>query len=97
MNYARAAHEIGVQFIGGCCGFEPYHIRAMAEELAGERGGRLPEVSKELGLIVDGLKKNVRGHIQERCVSMFWSFYCVCCGGGIEGRTGAGACRGSLG
>ena len=23
--------------MGGCCGFEPYHIRAMAEELAKER------------------------------------------------------------
>ena len=25
--------------MGGCCGFEPYHIRAIAEELAEERGG----------------------------------------------------------
>ena len=24
---------MGVRFIGGCCGFEPYHIRAIAEEV----------------------------------------------------------------
>ena len=32
------------RYIGGCCGFEPYHIRAMAEELRDVRG-RLPESS----------------------------------------------------
>ena len=24
---------MGVRYIGGCCGFEPYHIRAIAEEV----------------------------------------------------------------
>eukprot|EP00092_Neocalanus_flemingeri_P007860 GFUD01008486.1.p1 GENE.GFUD01008486.1~~GFUD01008486.1.p1 ORF type:complete len:377 (+),score=101.44 GFUD01008486.1:169-1299(+) len=43
-RWARAAYEVGVRYIGGCCGFEPYHIRAIAEELAPERG-RLPEGS----------------------------------------------------
>ena len=43
-RYAREAWELGVRYIGGCCGFEPYHIRAMAEELQAERGGR-PEGS----------------------------------------------------
>lgn len=37
-KFARAAYDLGVQFIGGCCGFEAYHIRAMAEELIQERG-----------------------------------------------------------
>merc|ERR1719510_2353275 len=32
-KWAREAYNIGVRLIGGCCGFEPYHIRAMAEEL----------------------------------------------------------------
>ena len=27
-----------IRYIGGCCGFEPYLIRAVAEELAQERG-----------------------------------------------------------
>ena len=26
-RWARQAYELGVRFIGGCCGFEPYHIR----------------------------------------------------------------------
>ena len=29
---------LGVRYIGGCCGFEPYHLRAVAEELEPERG-----------------------------------------------------------
>ena len=32
-RYAREAYEMGVRFIGGCCGFEPYHIRALSEEV----------------------------------------------------------------
>ena len=32
-KYARDAYELGVRYIGGCCGFEPYHIRAVAEEV----------------------------------------------------------------
>jgi len=43
-RWARQAFQLGVRYIGGCCGFEPYHIRAMAEELADVRGG-LPEAS----------------------------------------------------
>ena len=27
---------MGVRYIGGCCGFEPYHIRAIAEEVRKE-------------------------------------------------------------
>ena len=32
-KYARQAYDSGVRYIGGCCGFEPYHIRAIAEEV----------------------------------------------------------------
>ena len=28
-RYAREAWELGVRYIGGCCGFEAYHIRAV--------------------------------------------------------------------
>jgi len=45
-RYARAAYDMGIRYIGGCCGFEPYHIRAMAEELMSERGF-LPEASNK--------------------------------------------------
>jgi betaine-homocysteine S-methyltransferase len=44
-RFARQAYDMGVRYIGGCCGFEPYHIRAMAEELSKERG-KMPESSK---------------------------------------------------
>jgi len=43
-KWARQAYEAGIRIIGGCCGFEPYHIRAMAEELH-EIRGKLPEAS----------------------------------------------------
>merc|ERR1711962_1071999 len=45
-KYAREAFDLGVRYIGGCCGFEAYHIRAVAEELAAERG-RMPEGSEK--------------------------------------------------
>ena len=45
-KYARHAYELGVRYIGGCCGFEPYHIRAVAEELAPERGDVPPASDK---------------------------------------------------
>ena len=32
-KFARDAYELGIRYIGGCCGFEPYHIRAVAEEV----------------------------------------------------------------
>lgn len=32
-KYARDAYKMGIRYIGGCCGFEPYHIRAIAEEV----------------------------------------------------------------
>ena len=45
-KFAREAFELGVRVIGGCCGFESHHIRAIAEELAQERG-RLPVGSQK--------------------------------------------------
>lgn len=33
-KYARDAYNLGVRYIGGCCGFEPYHIRAVSEEVS---------------------------------------------------------------
>ena len=37
-KYAREAFEAGVHYIGGCCGFEPHHVRAVAMELEKEVG-----------------------------------------------------------
>jgi len=32
-DFAKEAHKLGVQYIGVCCGGQPYHIRSMAEAL----------------------------------------------------------------
>jgi methionine synthase I (cobalamin-dependent) len=40
-DFTRAAQEIGVDYLGVCCGAAPHHIRAMAEAL-----GRTPPASR---------------------------------------------------
>lgn len=40
-DFARQARDIGVQYIGICCGGEPHHFRALARAL-----GRQPEASR---------------------------------------------------
>ena len=32
-NFALQAHELGVNYVGICCGAGPHHVRAMAEAL----------------------------------------------------------------
>jgi len=32
-DFARRAHDMGIQYIGACCGAGPHHVRAMAEAL----------------------------------------------------------------
>ena len=39
--FARAAYDLGIRYIGVCCGGAPHHVRAMAEAL-----GRSPESSR---------------------------------------------------
>jgi betaine-homocysteine S-methyltransferase len=40
-EFARAAHELGVRYLGVCCGAAPHHVRSMAEAL-----GRTPPASR---------------------------------------------------
>jgi betaine-homocysteine S-methyltransferase len=40
-EFARAAHQLGVEYLGVCCGAGPHHIRAVAEAL-----GRTPPASR---------------------------------------------------
>ncbi|MDH3314985.1 MAG: homocysteine S-methyltransferase family protein [Gammaproteobacteria bacterium] len=40
-EFAKAAYELGVHYLGVCCGASPHHIRAMAEAL-----GRKPPASR---------------------------------------------------
>jgi methionine synthase I (cobalamin-dependent) len=39
--FAREAHDLGVRYLGVCCGGAPHHVRAMAEGL-----GRTPEAAR---------------------------------------------------
>ncbi len=36
-DFARRAHESGINIVGGCCGTTPEHIRAVAEAVGGKR------------------------------------------------------------
>lgn len=64
-KYAREAYNAGIKYIGGCCGFEPYHIRAVAEELAPERGF-LPVGSDKHGNWGAGLEMHTKPWVRAR-------------------------------
>lgn len=70
-KYAREAYNLGVRYIGGCCGFEPYHIRAIAEELAPERGF-LPQASDKHGSWGSGLNMHTKPWIRARARREYW-------------------------
>jgi betaine-homocysteine S-methyltransferase len=81
-RFAREAYELGVRVIGGCCGFEPYHIRAMAEELAEEKGG-LPEGSDKSDHDLSTLKKKAdlgRPDFALKGSKQFWRDLVPCTG-----------------
>lgn len=64
-KYTREAYNAGIRYIGGCCGFEPYHIRAIAEELAEERGF-LPPASEKHGLWGAALEMHTKPWVRAR-------------------------------
>ena len=70
-KFARAAWEEGVRYIGGCCGFQPYHIRALAEELAEERG-RLPAGSEKHKQWGGGLELHTKPWVRARAGRQYW-------------------------
>ncbi|XP_016116059.1 betaine--homocysteine S-methyltransferase 1-like isoform X2 [Sinocyclocheilus grahami] len=70
-HYAREAYKAGIRYIGGCCGFEPYHIRAVAEELATERG-ILPEASQKHGVWGSGLEMHTKPWVRARARRDYW-------------------------
>ncbi|XP_037787975.1 betaine--homocysteine S-methyltransferase 1-like [Penaeus monodon] len=70
-KYARAAYDLGVRYIGGCCGFEAYHIRAIGEELAKERG-RLPPASDKHEPWGGTLRQSAFAYIRERAREDYW-------------------------
>lgn len=50
-EFAKEAQSIGVEFIGGCCGMLPYHIRAMADALG--KPNSLPDKTREYSVASD--------------------------------------------
>lgn len=65
-RYAREAYDAGIRYIGGCCGFQPYHTRALAEELAPERGGVFPAASEKHGVWGSGLEMHTKPWVRAR-------------------------------
>lgn len=70
-KYAREAYDMGIRYIGACCGFEPYHVRAIAEELAKERG-TLPPASEKHGLWGDALRQHTYPWVRARSRRSHW-------------------------
>ncbi|XP_076007089.1 betaine--homocysteine S-methyltransferase 1-like [Genypterus blacodes] len=70
-KFAREAYKAGIRYIGGCCGFEPYHIRAIAEELAAERGF-LPPASEKHGPWGAGLEMHTKPWVRARARREYW-------------------------
>ncbi|XP_078071103.1 betaine--homocysteine S-methyltransferase 1 [Mustelus asterias] len=70
-KYARAAYNLGIRYIGGCCGFEPYHIRAITEELAAERGF-LPMASEKHDAWGGGLAMHTKPWVRARAQRAYW-------------------------
>jgi betaine-homocysteine S-methyltransferase len=70
-RYAREAYDIGIRYIGGCCGYEPYHIRAVAEELAKERG-KLPKGSEKHDMWGQGLRMHTKPWVRARADRKYW-------------------------
>jgi len=80
-RYAREAWELGVRYIGGCCGFEAYHIRAVSEELVKERGGKLGDGSIEKhAQWGGGLKMHTKPWVRARARKEYWAEICPATG-----------------
>jgi len=71
-KYARDAYDMGVRYIGGCCGFEAYHIRAIAEELIEERRGRKSAGQHKYEPEAGGLKMHTKPWVRARASKEYW-------------------------
>jgi len=78
-QYARQAYDLGVRYIGGCCGFEAFHIRAISEELQAERG-RVSKGSEKHDLWGGGLVMHTKPWVRARARRDYWESLCPCTG-----------------
>jgi len=67
-DFAKSAHEAGVQFLGLCCGAAPHHIRAMAEALGRKPAASKysPDLSKHFALGTDTMLNEANKEIARR-------------------------------
>jgi len=72
-KFARDAWNMGIRYIGGCCGFEAYHIRAMVEELEVERAGKVGDSSKKHERWGGGLTMHTKPWVRARATKGYWS------------------------
>lgn len=72
-RYAREAWNLGVRYIGGCCGFEAYHIRAVSEELAPERQGKVSPASEKHDMWGGGLRMHTKPWVRARAHKDYWA------------------------
>jgi hypothetical protein len=72
LNYVRQKQRNSckclLRYIGGCCGFEAYHIRAISEELSKERGGKVSQGSEKHDLWGGGLVMHTKPWVRARFV-----------------------------
>lgn len=71
-RFTRGCYEAGVAYIGGCCGIEPYHTRAMAEEVAEERGRR-PIAGQKWIPGAGGLEMHTKPWVRARANASYWN------------------------
>jgi len=71
-KFSRDAYDMGVRYIGGCCGFEAYHIRAVAEELILERAGRKSDGQLKYEPEAGGLKMHTKPWVRARASKEYW-------------------------
>jgi len=72
-RFAREAYDMGIRYIGGCCGFEPYHIRALVEELEPERNGKVGKSSIKHERWGGGLTMHTKPWVRARASKGYWS------------------------
>lgn len=71
-QFARRAWDMGIRYIGGCCGFQPYHIRAITEELTPEFGGRFHDGGKKWEPNAEGLLMHTKPWVRSRASADYW-------------------------
>jgi len=72
-RYAKEALELGIHYIGACCGFQPYHIRAIAEVVIEHKKDRAAPPACEKHVPWGGsLVQHTKPWIRARASRQYW-------------------------